>query len=59
MRNTGKPKELILELAHAIAYKQGGSYYAEAKRGGRSREKNAEWAKHVAHVINDQRAAKQ
>ena len=59
MRNSNKPKEMLIDLPHAIAYRQGSSYYAEAKRGGRSREKNAEWAIHTAHVINDQRAARQ
>lgn len=59
MRNASKPKEVLLDLPFAVAYKQGSSYYAECKSGGRSKEKNAEWAKHAAHVVNDQRAAKQ
>ena len=58
MRNSKSEKQILLDLPHSIAYQQGKSFYAEAKRGGRSREKNAEWAKHAAHVINDQITAR-
>ena len=58
MRNSKCVKHILLDLPHSIAYQQGASFYAEAKRGGRSREKNAEWARHAARVINDQIAAR-
>jgi hypothetical protein len=61
MKNGSKPKEIIAEYPYSVAYKQGGSYYAEGmldgKPAGRQRCKNADFAKHHAQHNSDSLAA--